>query len=55
MECNYRRSSPKGGGSSMAITVQGYQVALRFADEPNTQVASQVKQALLGMYLAAGK
>ncbi len=55
MECNYRRNSPKGSHNSMAITVQGYQVALCFADEPNTQVAAQVKQALLGMYLAAGK
>lgn len=40
---------------NMTITIQGHEVALFFSCEPNTQVALQVKQALLGTYLAAGK
>ena len=41
--------------NSMMISVEGYQVALHFAQEPDAQVALKVKQALLGTYLAAGK
>ena len=35
------------GNNSMTISVEGRQVALYFADEPNPQVAAQVRQALL--------
>ena len=35
----------------MTITVRGHVVTLLFSEEPNTQVASQIRQALLGMYL----
>ena len=41
--------------SSIIMIVEGHQVALYFSDEPNTQIALKVKQALLGTYLAAGK
>ena len=37
----------------MIITVQGREVAMQFAEKPNPQVALQVKQALMGNYLAA--
>lgn len=40
---------------NITITIQGHEVALFFSHEPNNQVALQVKQALLGTYLAAGK
>lgn len=40
--------------NKMTITIQGHEVSLTFAEEPNPQVAIQVKQALLGNYLAAG-
>ena len=33
--------------NSMMISVEGHRVALHFADEPNPQVAAQVRQALL--------
>ena len=36
----------------MIITVQGREVAMQFAEKPNPQVALQVKQALMGNYLA---
>lgn len=42
----------KCGSGPMTITVQGHEVTLYFSDEPNTQVASQIRQALLGMYLS---
>ena len=35
------------GKNSTTISVEGRQVALHFADEPNPQVAAQVRQALL--------
>ena len=41
--------------NSMMISVEGHQVTLHFAREPDVQVALKVKQALLGMYLTAGK
>ena len=44
-------SSRDIGNNQMTITVQGHEVTLRFSNEPNTQVAAQIKQALLGMYL----
>ena len=47
MQSNYKRSVEENAHSSMAITVEGHQVALYFADEPNPQVAAQVRQALL--------
>ena len=40
---------------NITITIQGHEVVLFFSREPNNQVALQVKQALLGTYLAAGK
>lgn len=47
MQSNYKRSAEFSAHNSMAITVEGRQVALYFADEPNPQVAAQVRQALL--------
>ena len=41
--------------NSMIISVEGHQVALHFAREPDVQVALKVKQALLGACLPAGK
>ena len=41
--------------NSLMIPVEGYQVALHFAQEPDVQVALKVKQALLETYLATGK
>ena len=41
----------KKSNTQMTITVQGHEVTLYFSDEPNTQVAAQIRQALLGMYL----
>ena len=38
--------------TKMIITVQGREVAMQFAEKPNPQVALQVKQALMGNYLA---
>ena len=37
----------------MTVTVQGREVAMQFTEKPNPQVALQVKQALMGNYLAA--
>ena len=42
----------KSGDAQMTITVQGHEVTLYFSSEPNSQVVSQVKQALLGTYLS---
>ena len=42
----------KNGGAQMTITVQSHEVTLYFSSEPNSQVVSQVKQALLGTYLS---
>ena len=39
----------------MTVTIEGHEVVLQFAEEANPQVALQVKQALLGTYLMAGK
>ena len=39
----------------MTVTIQGRTVMLHFTEEPDPQVAQQVKQALLGTYLTAGK
>ena len=47
MQGDYKRSVEFNARDSMAITVEGRQVALYFADEPNPQVAVQVRQALL--------
>ena len=41
--------------NSMMISVEGHQVTLHFAREPDVQIALKVKQALLGMYLTVGK
>lgn len=41
--------------SGMTMIVEGRQVALYFSDEPNTEIALKIKQALLGTYLATGK
>ena len=48
-------SSHKESSEKMTITVQGHEVTLYFAAEPNSQVALQVKQALLSSYLPAEK
>lgn len=45
-------TSQHGGDSQMTITVQGHEVILYFSTEPNIQVVSQVKQALIGTYLS---
>lgn len=42
----------KSGDAQMTITVQGHEVTLYFSSKPNSQVVSQVKQALLGTYLS---
>ena len=55
MENDYNRTVKKDAHQSMAITVQGHEVTLLFADEPNTQIALKIKKALLGTYLAAEK
>lgn len=47
MQSDYKRSSEKNAHNSMTISVEGHQVALHFADEPNPQIAAQVRQALL--------
>ena len=47
MQSNYKRNAEENARNSMAITVEGHQVALYFASEPNPQVAAQIKQALL--------
>lgn len=39
--------------SRMTVTVLGREVAMQFTEKPNPQVALQVKQALIGNYLAA--
>lgn len=36
----------------MTVTVRGREVAMQFTEKPNPQVALQVKQALIGNYLA---
>lgn len=55
MENDYNKIAKKNAHQSMAITVQGHEVTLLFADEPNTQIALKIKQALLGTYLTAEK
>lgn len=50
-------SKAKNGSNkpNMTMIVEGNEVALFFSDQPNTQVALKIKQALLGTYLTAGK
>ena len=38
--------------TKMIITVQGREVAMQFTEKPSPQVALQVKQTLMGNYLA---
>ena len=45
-------ASKHGGNDQIIITVQGREVVLCFSAEPNIQVVSQIKQALLGTYLS---
>lgn len=40
---------------NMTITIRGHEVILNFAEKANPQVATQVKQALLGTYLLTAK
>ena len=40
---------------NMTITIRGHKVILHFAEKANPQVATQVKQALLGTYLLTAK
>ena len=53
MQSDHKRSPEKNAHKSMAIAVEGYQVALHFTDKPNPQVAEQIKQALLGVCFPA--
>jgi len=43
------------GPSSMKVKVDGHEVTLHFAPEPDLHVAIWVKQALLSAYLPAKK
>lgn len=52
MQCSFRKETKKNG-NSITTTVQGREVALIFANAPNTQVVAQVRQALLGAYFPA--
>lgn len=45
----------KEDSTKMTVTIQGREITMYFAAEPNSQVALQVKQALLGAYLPAAK
>ena len=47
----FKSESPKQD-TRMIITVRGREVAMQFTEKPNPQVALQVKQALMGNYLA---
>ena len=49
------KGTQKEDSEKMTITVQGHEVTLYFAAEPNSQVALQVKQVLLGSYLPTEK
>ena len=37
--------------TSMTMIVDGHEVSLHFAEEPNVQIALKIKQALLGTLL----
>lgn len=41
------------GKTSMTMIVDGHEVSLHFAKEPNVQIALKIKQALLGTFLAS--
>ena len=47
------RADDRKNGQRMEITVKGHKVTLHFADEPNPDVAIQVKQVLLSTCLLA--
>lgn len=49
------KSKKANHDTKMTITVLGREVSMQFAEKPNPQVATQVKQALLGAYLPAQK
>lgn len=49
------KNTQKENSEKMTITVLGREVTLHFAAEPNSQVALQVKQALLSSYLPVEK
>ncbi len=49
------KNTQKESSEKMTITVLGHEVTLYFAVEPNSQVALQVKQVLLGSYLPTEK
>ena len=49
------KNTQKESSEKMTITVLGHEVTLYFAVEPNSQVALQVKQVLLGSYLPTKK
>ena len=53
MQSDYKKEAKANEHNSMAITVEGHQVTLHFADEPNPQVAAQVRQALLNCFFPA--
>ena len=43
------------GKTSMTMIVDGHEVSLHFAEEPNVQIALKIKQALLGTFLTEKK
>ncbi len=45
------KTEEKKSGQRMEIIVKGHKVTLHFADEPNPDVAMQVKQVLLSTCL----
>ena len=49
------KNEEKRESKNMTITIRGHEVILHFAEKANPQVATQVKQALLGTYLLTAK
>lgn len=41
------------GKTSMTMIVDGHEVSLHFAEEPNIQIALKIKQVLLGTFLTS--
>ena len=48
---NMVRLMKNDGKTSMTMIVDGHEVSLHFAEEPNVQIALKIKQALLGTLL----
>ena len=47
------KSEKNRSNAKMTTVIQGHEVVLLFTEMPNPQIALQVKQALLGTYMAA--